>query len=396
MGRRQLVFGGLLVTIKLLLVGAERRISGGEVFLHHLALGLAERPGFSVDVLAPKGAEVVERIRSDPRSDLVRLFTTEKVVRLSEAGPVRYAAALFTAGREILSMVRREGYDIVVFNGVGTSAYGLVLRLLGRCRQIAIHHNIASSRAERAFGRWLFAGNSLVCVSQAVATAVASPLNRRRLRLILNGVPLGAAPRPESLSGPGPLRVLSAGRITEWKGIHVLIEALDRMKARAAPGPLPVEVEIAGRPWSREEVEYEAGLHRSVEEKGLSDWVRFVGHVPLDPKWDWAHCLVHTSVDPEPFGMVVAEAMSRGCLVIASDGGGVREYVRNRETGYLVAHADASGLADLLEWLARHRADPEVAAVRLAAWKVIEAKHSLDRQVGEYVRLLREIAGEPQ
>jgi hypothetical protein len=159
--------GGLFVTIKILLVGAERRISCGEDFQHHHALGLAERPGFSVDGLVPEGAEVAERIRMDPRSSLVRFFTSEKLVRLGESGPLRYAAAVLAAGREILSMERREGYDIAVFNGVGTSAYGLVLRLLGRCRQIAIHHNIGSSRAERAFGRWFFAGNAMICVSRS-------------------------------------------------------------------------------------------------------------------------------------------------------------------------------------------------------------------------------------
>jgi glycosyltransferase involved in cell wall biosynthesis len=372
---------------RLLLVGAERWTSGGEVFLYHLVQGLARRHGSSLDVLLPERAEVAMRIRNDPACEGVRVLTTPHLVRLGQAGALRFAAALVRAGREILRQVRREGYDTVIFNGVGASAYGLVLRLFHPCRQVAIHYNIRSSRLEAFYCRWFLAAHELICISRAVASDVRTPLNRRRLHLIPLGVPIGPPPSPAKYRGSGPLRLLSAGRITPWKGVHVLLEALRLLRDRLAPGPFPVEVRIAGRPWLEEEFAYEAGLQRSVERDRLAEHVRFVGHRPLEELMDWAHCLVHTAVDPEPFGLVVAEAMGRGCLVVVADGGGVREYVTEGRTGYLVRPRDAGALADRLEWLLRHRTDPRTIETAGRAWRMVSKEHALDRQVDAYARV---------
>ena len=42
----------------------------------------------------------------------------------------------------------------------------------------------------------------------------------------------------------------------------------------------------------------------------------------------WTDVAVHASVEPEPFGTVVAEAMIAGVAVVATKGGGVAEYVQ--------------------------------------------------------------------
>src|SRR5438876_11395072 len=46
--------------------------------------------------------------------------------------------------------------------------------------------------------------------------------------------------------------------------------------------------------------------------------------------------VVHASITPEPFGMVVPEAMAAGCAVIASDAGGPREVIDHGIDGLLV------------------------------------------------------------
>jgi len=148
-------------------------------------------------------------------------------------------------------------------------------------------------------------------------------------------------------------------------------------------------VEIAGGAWTEDEREYEAELSRTVERTGLAGAVRFVGDGPLDLRMKRAHCLVHTAVEPEPFGLEVAEAMAGGCLVVASDAGGVREFIREGETCYLVRPGDAPALARRLEWLARRRTDPALEEVAERGRRKIESEYSLDRQVESYARLLR-------
>ena len=61
--------------------------------------------------------------------------------------------------------------------------------------------------------------------------------------------------------------------------------------------------------------------------------------------------LVHASVQPEPFGRVVAEAMGCGVPVVASASGGILEVVRDGETGLLVKPGDVGGLTEAVETL---------------------------------------------
>jgi glycosyltransferase involved in cell wall biosynthesis len=61
-------------------------------------------------------------------------------------------------------------------------------------------------------------------------------------------------------------------------------------------------------------------------------------------------CVV-PSIWPEPFGIVALEGMAAGKPVIATDVGGLRTIVRDRETGYLVPPLDAKSLKEKLEIL---------------------------------------------
>jgi len=66
-----------------------------------------------------------------------------------------------------------------------------------------------------------------------------------------------------------------------------------------------------------------------------------------------SHCVVYPSVNREPFGMVVAEAMAQGAPVLVPDYGGVAEVVRagDRIGGLTFKAWDSGDLADQLERL---------------------------------------------
>jgi glycosyltransferase involved in cell wall biosynthesis len=62
------------------------------------------------------------------------------------------------------------------------------------------------------------------------------------------------------------------------------------------------------------------------------------------------------SILPEPFGLVVIEAMASGKPVVATAPGGPSETVVDGETGFLVPPSDASAMVQALEVLL---ADPQ-------------------------------------
>jgi glycosyltransferase involved in cell wall biosynthesis len=86
--------------------------------------------------------------------------------------------------------------------------------------------------------------------------------------------------------------------------------------------------------------------------------VVFTGEL-ADPRPAYAamDVLAMTSVQPEPFGGVVSEAMSMGLPVVATNIGGSIDQVVEGVTGLLVAPGDPAALADAIESLMR---DPEL------------------------------------
>jgi glycosyltransferase involved in cell wall biosynthesis len=130
------------------------------------------------------------------------------------------------------------------------------------------------------------------------------------------------------------------GRICHWKGQDVFLEALTEIPfARGV---------IVGDAYFGED-EYFKSLQDYVAQNGLTDRVVFAGHLH-DVPTAMAACdvVVHASTDPEPFGLVIVEAMLSNVPVVVSDAGGAREIVMENETGFRTKPGDAHALAEAI------------------------------------------------
>ena len=113
------------------------------------------------------------------------------------------------------------------------------------------------------------------------------------------------------LAGSDRPTVVYVGKLSEQKGVHLLLEALTGLDVRAV---------IVGFGAAR------ADLERSAAEKGLD--VLFTGplqHRHLAHLWAAADASVVPSVFPEAFGMVAAEAAATGCPPIVARHSGLAE-----------------------------------------------------------------------
>jgi glycosyltransferase involved in cell wall biosynthesis len=164
----------------------------------------------------------------------------------------------------------------------------------------------------------------------------------------------------ELYSAEGKPLIGMFGRISRWKGQEVFLRALDQL-----PG---VNAVIVGAALFAED-DYERRIKALARELDLEDRVRFVGHVE-DAMTLMAACdvVAHCSTAPEPFGLVIAEAMLIGTPVIASDAGGAREIVTQNVTGQLTPLKDHEALAAAIR---RYLDDPQWSrqlAQRAQAW----------------------------
>jgi glycosyltransferase involved in cell wall biosynthesis len=93
-------------------------------------------------------------------------------------------------------------------------------------------------------------------------------------------------------------------------------------------------------------------LRQMIADCGLEDRVTLLGDMQgLAPVFAALDIAVAPSVQAEPFGCVVMEAMVVGTPVIGSRGGGIAEQIVDGETGVLFPPGDVEALAAGLERL---------------------------------------------
>ncbi|SON56987.1 Spore coat protein SA [Hartmannibacter diazotrophicus] len=151
-----------------------------------------------------------------------------------------------------------------------------------------------------------------------------------------------AAIRAELAVPEGVPLLLMVGRLTRWKGHHVLIEALAGIQT-------PFVCAFAG---DGGKDGYRAELERTVAEKSLGERIRFLGSRRDIPNLNAAADIAFScSTDPEAFGRVAIEAMAMATPIIASAHGGSLETVVDGETGLLVPPGDADALREAIRSL---------------------------------------------
>jgi glycosyltransferase involved in cell wall biosynthesis len=140
------------------------------------------------------------------------------------------------------------------------------------------------------------------------------------------------------------------GRISAWKGQQFFLQAL----ARALPKAPLLRAVIVGEAPPGEAWRSEA-LKARAQELGIGNKIIWAGYRNDTPQVMAAlDILVLPSTQPEPFGMVVLEAMATGKPVIATAHGGPQETISDGETGYLVSPTDPAGMASALQALAQN------------------------------------------
>lgn len=138
-----------------------------------------------------------------------------------------------------------------------------------------------------------------------------------------------------------------AARLDPWKGCHVFLKACARVVVRY---PHAIFLVSGGSPAGLES--YAEDLKRTVITLGLEKSVRFLGWryrmADMADVMDGFDIFCHTSVTPEPFGLVLLEAMAVETPVISVKAGGPLSIIEDGVSGVLVQPDDEAALADAI------------------------------------------------
>lgn len=133
----------------------------------------------------------------------------------------------------------------------------------------------------------------------------------------------------KSLGLHGVCLVGGFGRLTPWKGQHILIEALASL-------PQHTHALIVGEALFGEGA-YAARLRQQAATLQVSNRVHFLGFRQDIPfLMHTVDIVAHTAIAPEPFGRVLVEGMLAERVVIATKAGGALEIIESDESGLLI------------------------------------------------------------
>lgn len=137
------------------------------------------------------------------------------------------------------------------------------------------------------------------------------------------------------------------GRINSWKGQQLLLNAFNILSNKNHN----IKLVYLGSAPSNQEI-FEIDLKSKIKEFSLEEKVILIPfQKDISKFWNSIDIAVVPSTEPEPFGMVVIEAMLAKKPVVASNHGGPTEIVVNNETGFLFEPNNEIQLANAIQKL---------------------------------------------
>jgi glycosyltransferase involved in cell wall biosynthesis len=280
-----------------------------------------------------------------------------------EGGRMRNPLHLASTIRSLRSLLRAERPDLIL-NWLSTAhIYGGPAAWLSgqreRCIwwQLDMHTDgplgrgrlldrLASATPARAIG----------ACSEAAAASQAELWPHRPSFSVLPGIPPPRFPDEQgrmALSGQlglpaDELVVGTVGRLFAWKGHHRMLEAVELLRRQG----VAAHALVVGGGGHRGDRRYESSLRALAQRPLLRGHVTLTGQVPDAATYMPLMDIFVNASSPEPFGLVLTEAMAAARPVVAVDAGGPREIVVAGETGLLARSGAPQDLAAALVTLA--------------------------------------------
>jgi glycosyltransferase involved in cell wall biosynthesis len=380
------------------------QLGGAESSLVDILASLRRaEPSWPLHLLAASDGPLIGRARSLGVTAEVLPFPSA-IARLGEHGAaasgvfgnnVRFAAQIALASAAAVRYRADLGRAIDAFDPAIVHTNGLKMHVFGAWASHRpsvvwhLHDYLGGRRMTTRLLRWRQSGSgrpaTVVANSASVAADATRALaNGTRVVTVRNGVDLdcfsttGARANLDAMSGlpqapANTIRVGLVATLARWKGHATFLEAIAQL-----PAHLPVRAYIVGDAvYQTEGSQYSLDeLRQLARSLGVADRVGFTGfvHTP-EATFRALHVVVHASTAPEPFGLVIAEAMACGRPVIVSNAGGAAEIVTAGVDALVHAPGDAADLAAQITALA---GNPELRA-RIGHRARETAERSFDR-----------------
>jgi glycosyltransferase involved in cell wall biosynthesis len=399
--------------VRIVFLSPSGELGGAETaLLDILAVVRHARPEWTLTMIAASDGPLIARAAA--YADTSALAFPDALARLGEWGArgsvashARFAAGLLTASAATIGYMRRLQEHLRNLNPDIIHSNGLKMHLLAaraRTPGAKLVWHLHDYPARRRMSAQLLASQTHRCDAMlANSESVAAEARRRfgtrpPVHTIYNSVdldrfnPVGPTTDLDALARLPPLpdgaiRIGLVATFARWKGHAVFLDALAQLR----DSPHVRGYIVGGAIYNTDASQFSRDeLRDRAAALGLGDAVGFTGHVADVPAvLRTLDVVVHASTEPEPFGLVIAEAMACGRPVVVSRAGGAAEIAQ----GGAVCHEPGNG-ADLARCLRQLAQDPARRASlgaegRRAAQRLFSRDRLQDALIPVYENLAR-------
>jgi glycosyltransferase involved in cell wall biosynthesis len=188
----------------------------------------------------------------------------------------------------------------------------------------------------------------------------------------------------------GTVRVGLVATAARWKGHDLFMRALAKL-----PDDIPIRGYVIGGPIYQTEASQFTleELRAAAARLGLAGKIGFTGFVrEIAAALRALDIVVHASTSPEPFGLVIAEALASGRVVVTNGLGGAGELIQPGRDAVTYRIGDAQALADKITCLARDASLRQ--QLGQAARATAERRFARDRMGHEIADIYRQIVAD--
>ena len=216
----------------------------------------------------------------------------------------------------------------------------------------------------------------IIAPSNAIANAMCrNGLAHDKVNVIPHGIPKETQYcHPNKNVKQEKIRFFYVGRICRVKGVHVLLEAFNRIK-----NSNKAELHIIGGAGNNSELRYMQRLKQRYQSSNII----WHGKVPADKVFETIKdfdVMVHPTICLEIFGLNIAEALAMNKPVLTTRCGGAEMQIKEEVNGWLVAPNDVQALCTKMNAIAKYGVNANTA-------KFHENIVSINKHIKELIRV---------
>lgn len=297
-----------------------------------------DKKKFCIFVVLPSQGPLVEEIKkvSQVKVDIFEVAVLRRK-NFSIQGSIKYLKDFNTSMHYLKRYIKKYKIDIVDTNTAVVFPGAIAAKKNGK-KSIWHIREIIKSNLENKVISFMMQHYSDLIIANSKATGKALQVSSDKVKVVYNAV---EEKSNITVAIHEHLTVGMAGRINRWKGQKLFVDMAEVVH-KQYPN---VIFKIAGEAYVGEEY-LKTELKEYISSKGLQKIVILMGQVnDMDNFYSSLDIFVLPSIQPEPFGLVIIEAMEYGIPVVATNHGGPTEIISEGINGYLVDYQNCNEMA---------------------------------------------------